>query len=803
MRYIFPSLMLLCFSASGLFAQNTLKGTITDNDQAPLSYILISVTRDDSLHTPTAETLTDSTGAFMITVKDTGTYIIHNTATGYEDIKQQVVIKNDTATVYLQARSLHNTLRNVTVRAQRPTIVRKVDRVTMNVEDNPIVTGKSAGEVLALAPGIFIKDGTITINGTTGARVMVNNKLLQLSGDELINYLASLRAEDIKSIEIIPHPPAEYDAEGTGGLINIILKKNRTAGLNGSAYAAYKQGRYAGTNEGIQLNFKKGKWGASANYAFNTMKAFQSLDQERNFPDNGIYTAANRAIKYNTNNYLHAGLTYDISEAQYISLDYTYSGYNGREHWASTAQISYPENTGKNLTTRGLFPNVYDGGYNDIGLNYRRNTDKAGSNFSFLADYITNTGRTTNNVQSAGYDHENVFMKDTAFRNATPSEATIITAEAKYTKAFSRRSNLGFGAKLSHTAIHNVAHFEYADKKGSWLSNEAQDFTYDYKEQILAGFVNYNTTILHTNVQAGLRGENTSFAGTLWQLNNNAKTKRHYFGLFPSIYLQKNLDSAGNHSLTLSYNRRLSRPDFESLDPHIAYIDNYTSGLGNPYLNPQYSDAYEINYTFRQSYNLGAGYTYTRGIINNVMHTAANNPEQMVQQPINAGNKRAFSLTAFLPVSITKWWTTQNVLQYNYEAVTAPQYAIHRNIIFIQTMQDISLPHQLRLTLSAHYMSNYIFANALIAPIFNTDIAIQKKAWKDRLTLKAGLEDVFHTRKEDKGTFYYNQFTMNFTERQQSRVLTLGIVYNFKTGKAFHAHNIESSNDDEKSRLGQ
>lgn len=800
-QFLFP-LILICSSATGLFAQNTLKGTITDNSQVPLPYVLISVTRNDSLHTLVAESLTDSIGAFVMTVKDTGTYVIHNTAMGYEDVKQLVAVKEAITTVHLQTKTSPNTLGNITVRAQRPTITRKVDRVTMNVEDNPIATGKSAGEVLALAPGVFIKDGTITINGTTGARVMVNNKLLQLSGDELTNYLASLRAEDIKSIEIIPHPPAEYDAEGTGGLINIILKKNRTAGLNGSAYATYKQGRYAGTNEGIQLNFKKGKWGASANYDFNTMKSFNGLDQSRNFPDNGLYTARNRTIKYNTNNYLHAGLTYDISETQYIALDYTYSDYNGREHWASTAQISYPENTNNSLTTQGIFPNTYYSGYNDIGLNYRWNTDKTGSNFSFLADYITNTSRTTNSVQSANYNHDNVFMNDTAFRNATPSSATIVTAEAKYTKAFSQRSNLSFGGKLSNTAIHNIAHFEFSDHD-DWLSNDAQNFIYDYKEQILAGFVNYNTTILHTNVQAGLRGENTSFTGTLWQLNNNAQNKRHYFGLFPSIYLQKNLDSAGNHSLTLSYNRRLSRPDFESLNPHISFIDNYTSALGNPYLNPQYSNAGEINYTFKQSYNLGASYTYTKGIINNVMHTDADNLQQMVQQPINAGNKRHFAVTAFLPVNLTKWWATQNTLQYNYETVTAPQYAIHRNIVFIQTMQDISLPHQLKLTLSAYYMSNYIFANALIAPIFNADIAIQKKVWKDRLTLKAGLDDVFHTRKQDKGTFYYNQFTMNFTERQQSRILTLGIVYNFKTGKAFHAHNIENSNDDEKSRLGQ
>lgn len=801
MRSFLFSLIFICSSAGGLFAQSTLKGIIKDENREPLPYILISVSKTDSLHTVVGEALTDSLGNFEIKIPDSGQYIIHSTATGFEDIKQPISLNGGTSKVQLQAKSQYNSLGDITIRSQRPTIMRQADRVVMNVAGNPIATAKSAGEVLALAPGVYVKDGSISINGVSGARVMVNNKPLQLSGNELTNYLNSLRAEDIQSIEIIPHPPAEYDAEGSGGLINIILKKNNTAGLTSSVYAAYKQGRYAGTNEGVQLNFKKGKWGAGLNYAYNTKKGFSDLDQHRNFPDNSIYTAGNRAKKYNNNNYMHAGLTYDISEAQYLALDYTYSGYNGRERWASTAQICYPENVDNNLTTKGIFPNTYKGGYNDFGLNYHWNTDNSGSNFSLLTDYITNTNRTTNRVQNANYNNENVLISDTAFRNETPADATIITAEAKYHKVFSKKNQISFGAKLSHTSIHNVSNFEYVSHD-DWLSSEAQNFVYDYKEQIWAGFINYNTTIFSTHVQLGLRGENTSFAGTLRQLNNNAKNKRHYFGLFPSVYLQRNLDSAGNHSITLSYNRRLSRPDFESLNPHIAYIDNYTSALGNPYLNPQYSNAFEANYTFLQKYNLSTGYTYTKDIINNVMHTDDDNPRLMIQQPINAGDKRHFAITAFVPISITKWWTTQNTIQYNYETVTAPQYAIHRNIIFIQTMQDISLPFQFKLTLSANYMSNYIFANALLKPMFNTNIALQRNVWKDRLTLKAGLDDVFNTG-EIKGTFYYNQFNMDFKQRQQNRIFTFGIVYNFKSGKAFRAHNIESSNDDEKSRLGQ
>lgn len=793
--------ILFVLSAYSSMAQHTLKGTLTDSTNNPVEFALISVTKNDSTQASVAETFTDSAGNFMLDIKDKGAYHIHSIIEGYADVNEPIQITDTLSTLSLHTNVVKNMISGVTITAQLPTITRKIDRIVMNVENNPIMAGKSSIEALALAPGVFVRNGSITINGNIGARVMVNNKLLQLSGDDLTNYLTSLRAEEIKSIEVIAHPPAEYDAEGSGGLINIILKKQTKLGLNGSVYVNYKQGRYAGTNEGGQLNFKKGKISLAANYSYNYQKSFNILNQERNFPNDGIYNASNRAVQFNSNQYLHTGITYDINDAQYIALDYTRSWYDGKEHWSSVTDINYKNNPANNLHTQGLFPNAYNGHYNDIGLNYHFNTDSVGSNFTLLADYITNTGITSNHVESSNYNGENVFLNDTAFRNATPSDAKIFTADAKYMQVLNGKSNVGFGAKLSATDIKNAANFEYR-QAGDWYNNDAQNFMYNYKENIIAGFVNYTTNILKTDIQIGLRGENTSFTGTLAQLNNDKKNSRTYFGLFPSIYVKKNMDSIGNHSITLSYNRRLNRPDFNSLDPHVAYIDNYTSGVGNPYLTPQYINAYEINYTFKNKYNLSASYSDTRDIINNVMRTDVNNTELMIQQPINSGNKSVFSLTAFIPVNITKWWATQNTIQYNHEDLKAPEYHLDKNIFFIQTNQDITLPHQFKITFSAFYMSNFLFANAVLKPLFAANIAVQKKVLKDKLMIRAGLDDIFNSNKV-KGEFFYNNFNLVFNQKQQSQVFSLGLVYNFSLGKAFRVHNIESSNDEEKGRLGK
>ena len=792
------TLLLILLSPAAL-AQSKLSGTVTDTSGTPAPFILVTAQKHDTTHEVVAEVLTDTAGAFTLQIPTPGAYVVHTIGDGISDVRQTVIINQTDLILKLSVIPAKNTLKGVTVTAQIPPIIRKSDRLVMNVGDNPLTSGKSALEAIALAPGVFEKDDNIIINGNTGARVMVNGKLLQLSGADLTHYLTSLRAEDIKSIEVIAHPPAEFDAAGTGGLINIILRKQTRAGWNGNIWGKYMQGKYAGTTDGANVNFKKGRLGLFANYAYADQKSFDYLDQDRTFPNNGLYKARNRSINRDHSNSLHAGAAYDISQRQYIALDYSGSWAYGNEEWDALTQISYPANPGGNATTRGFFPISYGSRYNDIGLNYHLSTDTLGSGFIFLADYISNNNTHTNAAQSRYYNNESVFLNDTAFRNSTPADATIFTADAKYTQLFHRGATLSFGAKLSVTGIHNVAHFDYLEGD-SWLSNEAANFVYDYREQITAGFVNYTATVLKTNIQIGLRGEHTSYTGRLYEQSGNTLNARHYLDLFPSIYLKRDLNKRKDQSIALSYNRRLSRPDFYALNPHVSYVDNYTSAMGNPYLTPQYVNMIQADYTLKNQYTFSASYAHTRDIINNAIRPDASNPELIIQQPINSGSTEIYMISAYVPINVTKWWTMQNSIQLSNQHVTAPQYNLRRNIAMVQTSQAITLPYQFKLTANAYYFSNFLFANAVINPLFSASVGIQKKLLKDRLTLTAGMDDVFNTN-VTKGIFYYNDFHLRFTQRHQDRRCSFGVVYNFDLGRAFRIRQMESSNEEEKNRL--
>lgn len=792
----FIFLLAFSFITFAGFSQKTLTGKVVGNDQQPLAYAAVSVSKKDTTKRYIASKITDSLGSFTLEVPSAGGYLVRARAVGYAD--KVVEISTDAPGNIVLDRT-ESKLSDVSVHAQKPLVERKADRLIMNIENNPLATGTSSMEAIGLAPGVLIRDGQIVLNGMTGTRVMVNGKLLKLSGDDLTNYLSALRSEEIQSIQIIAHPPAEYDAEGSGGLINIILKKQSDLGLYGSVYGNYTQGKYPETSEGAQLNFKKGKLGLFANYSYQWEKNFNKLNQSRTFPGDGVYSAQNRGRSKGQNQRIHTGLTFDFTDKQYIALDYTGAFSRDHEIFKANTQIRYPGKPEMSSTSIGSFPNSFSSDYHDVGLNYHITTDTLGSNFELLSDYTTNNGDATNQANSSFYDADNQFISDTTYKNITPSDAKIFTADAKYKWIFKNGSTFGFGSKISLTKIHNSASFSYV-KDNEWLDNEDQNFIYNYKENIIAGYLNYNGHILDMDVQLGLRGENTHLTGTLYDTAGVKQNPRDYFSLFPSVYLTRKLNKDGTNSLSASYNRRLNRPGFSSLNPHVVYVDNYTSGRGNPYLTPEFNNAYELSFTLQNKYIFTGSYTKSTDVINNAILPEKNDEEKMTQQPINSGSTEIWMFSVVAPVQVTKWWMSQNTLQLSNQHAIAEAFDLQENIAMLQSAQVFQLGKGYSVNASSYYLNKVIFANAVLHHIFNTDLAIQKKFFNNKLTVKLAGRDIFGTSKV-KGRFYYDDFRLNFNQLQQSQKITLGLTYNFNLGKAFKAKNVQSSNADEKNRL--
>ena len=766
----------------------TLTGKVLNESGQAVPFSSVVILKDT---TTIAGKIADENGSFILQVDTAGTYTIRVTHAAYKALLQTIQVNASPQPVMLTLSANGNALNTVTVTAKRSFITRKIDRVVMNVQDNALAAGKSSLDLFRLAPGVFVNNGNISINGVWGARVMVNGRMLNLQGDDLKNYLTNLKSSDIRSIEIIAHPPAEYDAEGSGGIINIVLKKNSTSGLSGYAGVDYSAGlgKYPGYLPYGSLNYRKNKIGLSASYTYDWHKQFENITQDRTFSDGGQYHSTSSSINVWNSNTVKFGVTCDISPKQYLAIDYTGQFGRNRDNTRSITNIIYPINL-KNTAALGMFPTYSKTSFSNLGLNYSAVTDTLGSKFTLIADYTYNDRKSSSGTYSQTADANNV-LTDTAFNFLNPSIAQIFTADVKYNKVIKHGPAITVGAKNTITGINNKNVYEVDHTPVS-------GFNYQYNEKIIAGFVNISGSAGGMEYKLGLRGEQSNISGELTG-SQDTTINRHYFNLFPSAFIKKDLDKKLQHSLSLAYNKRIKRPSYFQLNPYKYFIDNYSIVTGNPFLNPQFTNSVELGYTFKKQYYFALSYAHTKDVINQLIENSPDNKQMTVLRK-NTGSNTVYTGTVAIPVTITSWWNTSNNLLLTYTQSKGPEFNIKKASLVLQTEQEISLPHNIGVNLNAFYTPHVVEGNIVTGRIANVDLGLQKKLWHNKLTAKASVSDIFYTNNFRAASYYYASI-ISIRQKNQTRILSLSLVYNFNAGKKFSTKQRGSSNADEKSRL--
>ena len=742
--------------------------------------------------------ISDEAGQFTISRPKPSSFYLEISALGYQTQGQNIMLseKQDLGSWTLKPDP--NALAEVSVTAKRNRLTRKIDRLVLDVEDNAAFAGRSSLALFSSAPGVFVQDGNISINGMSGTRVMVNGRLLKLSGEDLRNYLENLKAEDIKAIEIIANPPAEYDAEGTGGLINIILKKNRDFGLTGQVGMNYTQGveKYPGYRPNASLDYRKGKLSASVNYAYDKRKSFEEYTQERQLVGEGIYRSENESVNRWASHSVGASLIYDISDRQFIGLDYTgqYGSYGTTAD--ARSYFTYPDPS-KNEQAIGTFPSIDSTQFSNVGINYSWTTDTLGSKLSFIADYTYNNKQSQSSTRSQSFGHDGQLLRDTAFTFYPPSRAKIYTAELKYQQQLTSGMSISAGGKVSATDIDNHNHYDLF--VNDQVQSGVNPFDYLYRERVYAGFVSLQGSFKGMEYSLGLRGEQSDIKGDLLGSSQDTAIRSNYFNWFPSVSLQKQLGESGSHLLTLAYSKRISRPSYSALNPYEYYLDNYSIAAGNPYLTPQFRHSVELGYLFKQRYYAALSYSRINDVINEVIE---NDPHSGIMRALrkNTGRFDVLSATFSVPVKVTNWWNMTNNLVLDYKASKAPEFDIHKTSFVLQTEQSLTLPKDWSMNLSAYYTPRVLTGNLVTGRVSSVDVGVRKTLLDKRLQLSANISDIFYTNNFDLKS-YYNGNVMRLGKKWQSREITVSARYNFNIGKAFQAKRLNKSNADEQGRL--
>ncbi|MBU1372318.1 MAG: TonB-dependent receptor [Bacteroidetes bacterium] len=792
---------------SGFFAkaQNiTVSGKTVNQNGKPLDFVTISLLAvKDSALIKTA--LTDEEGKYSFSHVVPGNYLISARMFGFKDAYSAAFMVNqqnfNIADIDMTMAS--KTLNEVTVTAKKPLIERKVDRLVMNVESSTLAIGSTALEVLEKAPGVTVdQNDNIAMQGKQGVNVMMDGKMTYMSNGDLVTMLRNMPSSEIETIELITNPSSKYDASGNAGIINIKRKKGKGLGTNGSTTAGMGYGQNFRGNGGINLNHRSKDVNVFGSYNYNFSNRDQVLNINRITGTNGNATYFSQLANIrnqNKNNSLRTGV--DIFLNKKSTLGFLVNSYLSGGDDRNSNQTLVGSSFNKADSSTKVF-NTTDKFYRNYSLNtnYKLSLDSLGQEFSFDADYSNFYGKDDNNYDNFFYRADGSNLKSPwFFRNLTPSKIKISALKLDYAKPLSKKSKLEFGLKSSWVKTDNDFQFTQLSNN-VWQNDPARSNHFIYDENVNAAYVSFSTEIKKTNIQFGLRAEQTNSKGDL--ITSNKVVERNYLNFFPTVFLTRSLGK--NHSLSLSYSRRIDRPDYDALNPFEFYLDQFTFQRGNPFLNPQLTNSYEMAYTFKQQYNLSFNYSLTNDVITDVL-LPDDAKKALYQTKKNLDQQISYGFNLNVPITLTKWWNSSNnvggfYLGFRSNDLQGQNIKNGKNILQMNSQHNFTLAKTLSAELSGNYTSPMEYGIIKINSQYSVDAGLSKSFLNKKLSAKFAVSDIFNTRKQVIDSAYPG-LNYHLTQKNETRIAKISLSYKFGNNDIKPARRRATGLESEQGRL--
>ena len=791
-QFIYLTSVLLISLSS--FGQGTGKitGRIKDgNNQVILDAAVLSLlaAKDSGI---IKTSVNDKEGYFSFDNLANGKYIIGASSVGHTKIYSSALEISDNNQVaetgILQLVPVDKLLTTVIVTSKKQFVERKIDKTILNPEALLSNTGTSAMEVLEKAPGITVdKDGNISLKGKQGVIVMMDGKPTYMGSVDLANYLRSLPSSNIDQIEIMTNPSAKYDASGNSGIINIKTKKNKQKGFNGSVAAAYGQGIYPKTNNSLILNYRVGKVNIFSTLSANYRKNINNLDIHRTYGNADKSVRAifeQKAITKRSNSDYNAKVGMDFYATKKTTLGIVLTGYTtpGKETGSSTSYLKSPFGVVDSIVTADRIENsTWKNGA--VNLNLRHSYDSTGKEISADLDFLQYKSGRNQNFVNGTYNPDFTNKYSDRLIGELPSNIKIYSAKIDYTQPITKALKMEAGAKFSFVKTDNAA-----DYFNMINQSKTADYTktnhFKYQENVNAVYVNFNKTVKKWGFQLGLRAENTNYEGL--QFGNPTKRdssfKRSYTNVFPTSYVSYNANDKNQYSV--SFGRRINRPDYEDLNPFLFFIDKYTYEEGNPFLKPMYSNVFELSHTYRQFLTTTFNYSHTTDLFNETFRQN-NQPNDSISTIVSRGNYgivNNISLSSNAEVKIAKWYTAMIYAEGRYQEFKGDLNGENLNIksanITVNLNNQFSFKRGWSGEVSGFYRSKGSEGQITIHNLMQADAAAKKDILKSKGSLRLSIRDIFGPMKVD-GNINFNNTKVNFTQKRDSRVVTLGFNYRF------------------------
>lgn len=765
-----------------------------------------------------------------------GNFRLKITAIGYKIYEQKVAFDiklgqgadmqqalsaadKDLGNIKLQADA--QTLDQVTVTASKPLVQLGIDRKIYNVEKDLSAPGGTATDVMKNVPSVAVDiDGNVTLRNSTPT-IFVDGRPTTLTLDQI-------PADAIQSVEIITNPGAKYDASGgTSGILNIVLKKNRKTGYNGTLRAGID--KRARVNLGGDINVRQGKFNVFANANFNQRKSISTGTTNRytflNEPFNKLFQE-DRNVNKGYFAFGRLGMDYFLDNRNTLSISGTlvHGSFNPYTNSDLYVDSLYPNGDVTSSYTRRL--STTDGSFNNTGgmLSYKHTFPKAGKEWTGDVNYSNGTNKNNNLISSDIYKVKDEPLSSIYNQQQIGSGTNeYITAQTDFTNPISEKSKIEAGARAAIRNVNSVNDIGIKGADGSFSRLPLLSSQYTYHDRVYAGYVTYSNAIRNFGYQVGLRAESSNYDGTSTYAVKDANSgnlkdtvgnfsNNYSVSLFPSIFLSQKLDD--ENELQLNYTRRIDRPNFFQLFPFTDYSDSLNLSRGNPNLKPQFTNSFELSYqkTFKRNNTFIASvyYKYTTDLITRYQSKELNpitDSLVIINTYINANSSYVGGLELIGRNTITKWWdVTSNINIYTSKINTVDTIPTVGQTYswFGKINNTFKLPKNFTLQLSGDFTSKTVLppggsagggggggrgwgqtvsgnAQGYSKPTGGVDLALKFEFLKNKAaSVTFSINDIFRTRISNVFTTsdYFNQETYRRRDPQFFR-----LQFNYRFGK--------------------
>ena len=752
----------------------------------PLEFVsvaLFSMPKDSAV----AGFLTKQNGDFSLDNLPFGMFTLRIHFIGYKKFEQKIMInaqsiERDLGNIKIEPDV--TVLNEVEVSAEKGNMSMSIDRKVYNVDKDLSVTGGTGLDALKNIPSVTVDaDGEISLRNSS-VQIFIDGRPTTLT-------MQQIPADQIERIEVITNPSVKVDANTTGGILNVVMKKNSKPGYNGMVQAGI------GTNDRYNvmgnLNVKEKPFNVSLTYSYNTSRNENKGFTNRNnisyplpvkyFDQNNNTTMINRM------NMVRLAVDYSINNRNTITL-----GGNAVRglHKSIDKQFFNSLNTDYDTVSFGNRVNENIGNFNNYTaqITYRKTFPKPQKELTVDASYnygVTDGGytfTTYNFLMGAPYGGDEIE------KNVANGNSHLGTFQIDYANPINDSTKIEFGIKSTYKQSRNAnttTDFSYLYNAYVYDSVLSNDYLID--DLVNAAYVNYSTRIKKINIQAGLRFEQSYYQGQVLNKPNQdfsysypSKSSDILKSIFPGLYFSRKLNS--KNEVQLNFSRKIKRPNFFQLMPFVMFADRYNYRIGNPALTPEFVNMAEINYNYlgkKLNYLTSIYGKYTEDVITNIAYTSPSDPTVLVNTFMNGDNSYSYGWENTAKITVSK--------NLNVTANATAYYVLVKYSNSTTQLQNdgyswegkltvaYKLPWDITFQVNGNYDAPRPIAQGETREMYFLDVSLNKNIMQ-RLIFNLTLSDVFNSKA--RGMRYYtDDYTQDMQRRRESRFLRFSVTWMF------------------------